>query len=63
MAQAVLQQKLHRLSVGDRGDGVREAAAGLDFNPYALDVLLVYPYDAQAACGLYAEICDLMKEE
>lgn len=36
---------------------------GLDFNPYALDVLLVYPYDAQAACGLYAEICDLMKEE
>ena len=35
---------------------------GLDFNPYALDVLLVYPYDAQAACGLYAEICDLMKE-
>ena len=36
---------------------------GLDFNPYALDVLLVYPYDAQAACGLYAEICDLMQEE
>lgn len=34
----------------------------LPFNPYALDVLLVYPYDANAACGLYAEICDLMKE-
>lgn len=28
---------------------------GLDFNPYALDVLLVYPYDApgrlRAVCG------------
>lgn len=34
----------------------------LPFNPYALDVLLVYPYDANAAFGLYAEICDLMKE-
>lgn len=34
----------------------------LPFNPYALDVLLVYPYDANAACGLYAEIRDLMKE-
>ncbi len=36
-------------SVGDRGDGVREQLLGLDFNPYALDVLLVYPYDAQLA--------------
>lgn len=34
----------------------------LPFNPYVLDVLLVYPYDATAACGLYAEIRDLMKE-
>ena len=32
---------------------------GLDYNPYALDVLLVYPYDANNACGLYDEICEL----
>ena len=35
----------------------------LDFHPYLLDVLLTYPYDASAACGLYAEICDLLQEE
>lgn len=35
---------------------------GLPFNPYALDVLLVYPYDANAACGLYQEITELTSE-
>lgn len=35
---------------------------GLPFNPYALDVLLVYPYDAAAACGLYREILELTNE-
>lgn len=35
---------------------------GLPFNPYALDVLLVYPYDAGAACGLYEEIQELTNE-
>lgn len=35
---------------------------GLPFNPYALDVLLVYPYDANAACGLYQEIQELTNE-
>lgn len=34
----------------------------LDYNPYALDVLLVYPYDQNAACGLYEEICELTKD-
>lgn len=34
----------------------------LPFNPYALDVLLVYPYDAAAACGLYREILELTNE-
>ncbi len=35
---------------------------GLSFNPYALDVLLVWPYDAVAARELYEEICDLTKD-
>lgn len=35
---------------------------GLEFNPYALDVLLVYPYDQNAAYGLYDEICELTKD-
>lgn len=35
---------------------------GLEFNPYALDVLLVYPYDPNAAYGLYEEIYELTKD-
>lgn len=35
---------------------------GLSFNPYALDVLLVWPYDAVAARELYEEIHDLTKD-
>lgn len=39
---------------------------GLQVSPYLLDVLLVYPYDRNAAYGLYEEICGLddeVKEE
>lgn len=32
---------------------------GLDGLPYMLDVLLVYSYDKNTACGLYEEICEL----
>lgn len=35
---------------------------GLSFNPYALDVLLVFAYDPNAAYGLYDEICELTKD-
>lgn len=35
----------------------------LPWSPYLLDVMLVYPYDAEAACALYEEICDIIKEE
>lgn len=30
---------------------MKAASLGLDLQPYALDVLLVYPYDAQAPAG------------
>lgn len=35
---------------------------GLSFNPYLLDVFLVYSYDQTAANELYSEICDLVKD-
>lgn len=32
--------------------------SGLPFPPYVLDVLLMYPYNSEAACGLYEEIME-----
>lgn len=34
---------------------------GLDVSPYMLDVLLVYAYDKNVACGLFDEICCMNK--
>ena len=41
------------------GMAFAQALLDLPYSPYALDALLVYPYDKNAACGLYAEICEL----
>ncbi len=32
---------------------------GLSFSPYVFDVFFVHPYNEQAACSLYREICKL----
>ncbi len=38
-----------------------EEMSGLSFATYALDVLLMYPYSREAACGLYEEITEECK--